>query len=182
MNLGIYYVKITNDRIDVVTTLIEFIKNKILPKSRTLYGIRFTNKSVNHKVLLNKYLILQISEHDSSILFSIWKSNPENFYSSTYIYKHSLEFIITSLFQIVSNKCLTTTAFDNVLLFQFRDCLRTTLDLLTRNTHNYENQLQGKTTSRELRSNRNGIPIRYSGHKFTIAIGHLSNTKRTCKV
>lgn len=182
MDSGIYYVKITNDSIDVVTTLVTFIKNKILPKSRTLYGIRFTKGSVNHEILLGKYLILQISEHGSSILFSIWESNPKDFYSSTYIHKHSLEFIITSLFQIVSNKCLTTTPFDNVLLFQFRDCLRTTLNSLTRNTNNHENQLQGKTISREFRSNRNGTPIRYSRYKFTVAIGHLSNTKRTCNV
>lgn len=191
MDPGIYYTLITKDSLHRAASLLNYIEKNILPHTRYLCNIQFLNKYPSKPALINRYLVLSIKRVGEVKLYtSIGNPGRNNAVAD----QGSIERFIRIFFKIVYDKCQELQGKESThLLFKLRDFLRTFLVLSTNfdnsksinhsnNIQNHEDQLQREETVGEFRSNRNGTPIRYSGYKLTVAIGHLSNAKRTCKV
>ena len=184
MDPGIYYTLITKDNIDRIVVLIDYIKENILPKTNNLFNIRFRDGYPNKSLLINRYLVLSV-EWPSDFMLSVWKPHPSQSCTTTHCIDS--QSMLQYFYKILYKKCQENVALNRTtyqLLYDLKLFVGALLCVPEKliNNKNHENQLQRKETVGEFRSNRNGTPIRHSGYKLTVAIGHLSNAKRTCKV
>ena len=177
MTNNCYYTRITSNNIDVLIRFIEFLKKEVFPKSGSLGNLRFV-KGAFDDVTQGQYLVLYQTNTSAwyTPILSLWAKDPAKTFKNC-LYLDASKLLSNILKEAIRIYNSVSPAEKTII-----DALKQHINNITNNTSSNENQLQRKETPGSVGNERVGTPVRYSGNKLAVAVGHLSNKARTSQI